>query len=197
LLLLKKINKKVMKTIQQLLIAMLAISLAACTTETIGPPGPPGPTGPEGPTGAQGESAILFEYSNVDFTAPNYDVFLNYPDDFTGLESDVTLVYLLWEVDENGLEIWRQLPQTIFTANGLLNYNFDFTTIDFHLFLSINFDASLLDPVDTDDWIVRAVIVPGNFWGGRTSVDHSDYNAVKEAYGLPEMPTHIVTKRRK
>ena len=107
----------------------------------------------------------------------------------------------MWEVttdgDGNDLEIWRQLPQTIFTANGLLNYNFDFTTIDFHLFLSINFDASLLVPRDTDDWIVRAVIVPGNFLGGRTSVDHSDYNAVKEAYGLPEMPTHIVAKRRK
>ena len=186
-----------MKTLQQLLWGILVISLSACTTETIGPPGPQGPEGPAGPTGAQGESAILFEYSNVDFTAPNYDVFLNYPDDFTGLESDVTLVYLLWEVDENGLEIWRQLPQTIFTINGLLNYNFDFTTIDFHLFLSINFDASLLDPQDTDDWIVRAVIVPGNFWGGRTSVDHSDYNAVKEAYGLPEMPKHIVAKRRK
>ena len=186
-----------MKTLQQLLWAILVISLSACTTETIGPTGPQGPTGPEGPTGAQGESAILFEYSEVYFTAPNYDVLLDYPNDFTGLESDVTLVYLLWEVDDNGLEIWRQLPQTIFTINGLLNYNFDFSTIDFRLFLSIDFDASLLVPRDTDDWIVRAVIVPGNFWGGRTSVDHSDYNAVKEAYGLPEMPKHTTTTRRK
>ena len=190
-----------MKTLQQLLIAILAISLAACTTETIGPPGPPGPTGPEGPTGAQGESAFVFEYSNVDFIGPDYEVFLSYPDDFTGLESDVTLVYLLWEVttdgDGNDLEIWRQLPQTIFTANGLLNYNFDFSRIDFNIFLTTEFDPSLLEAIDTDDWIVRAVVVPGNFWGGRTSVDHSDYNAVKEAYGLPEMPTHIAAKRRK
>ena len=192
-----------MKTIQQLLMAILVISLAACTTETIGPPGPQGsqgPEGPTGPTGAQGESAFVFEYSNVNFIGPDYEVFLNYPDDFTGLDSDVTLVYLLWEVttdgDGNNLEIWRQLPQTIFTANGLLNYNFDFSRIDFHIFLTTEFDPALLEPVDTDDWIVRAVVVPGNFWGGRSSVDHSDYNAVKEAYGLPEMPTHTAVKRR-
>ena len=186
-----------MKTIQQLLMAILVFAISACTTETIGPPGPQGPQGPEGPAGEQGESAILFEYSNVDFIAPNYDVLLDYPSDFTGLESDVTLVYLLWEVDADGLEIWRQLPQTIlFTDNGILNYNFDFSTVDLRLFLSFNFDANLLAAVDTDDWIVRAVIVPGNFWGGRTSVDHSDYYAVKEAYGLPDMPTHIAAKRR-
>ena len=183
-----------MKTIQQLLMAILVFAISACTTETIGPQGP---QGPEGPAGEQGESAILFEYSNVDFIAPNYDVLLDYPSDFTGLESDVTLVYLLWEVDLDGLEIWRQLPQTIFTTNGLLNYNFDFTTVDFRLFLTTEFDPSLLEAVDTDDWIVRAVIVPGNFWGGRTSVDHSDYYAVKEAYGLPEMPKHTVVNRRK
>ena len=44
--------------------------------------------------------------------------------------------------------------------------------------------------------IVRAVIVPGNFWGARSSIDHSDYNAVKEAYGLPELTRHSIAKRR-
>ena len=176
--------------------AILVISIAACTTETIGPPGPQGPEGPTGPTGAQGESAILFEYIEVYFIGPDYDVILPYPDDFEGLDSDVTLVYLWWEVDENGLEIWRQLPQTVYTIDGFLNYNFDFSKVDVKLYLTFDFDSNLLAPVDTDDWIVRTVIIPGNFWGGRTSVDLSDYYAVKEAYGLPEMPTHTATKRR-
>jgi len=181
--------------------ALLVISIASCTTETIGPPGPQGDIGPAGPTGAAGESAFVFEYSNVDFVGPDYDVFLNYPTDFEGLESDVTLVYLLWETttdgDGNPLEIWRQMPQTIFTQNGLLNYNFDFSKIDLHLFLTIDFDAALLEPVDTDDWIVRAVVVPGNFWGGRANIDHSDYFAVKEAYGLPDLPERSTNSRRK
>ena len=127
-------------------------------------------------------------------------MFLNYPDDFVGLESDVTLVYLLWDVTEdndgNTLEIWRQVPWTVFTGNGLLNYNYDFSKLDLRLFLTTDFDTSLLESMDTDDWIVRAVIIPGDFWGARLSVDHSDYNAVKEAYGLPEMPKHTVAKRR-
>jgi len=183
-----------MKRIQQLILVFLVVSISACTNEVVGPQGP---EGPQGETGAQGESAFVFEYSNIFFTAPDYEVFISYPDDFVGVESDVTLVYFLWEVTNEGLEIWRQLPQTIFTQNGLINYNFDFSTVDFHLFLSTDFDTSLLDPIDTDDWIVRAVVVPGNFWGGRISVDYSDYYAVKDAYGLPDLPAHTAVSRRK
>ena len=106
-----------MKTLQQLLMAILVISIAACTTETIGPPGPQGPEGPTGSTGDQGESAFVFEYSNVNFSSPDYEIFLNYPDDFTGLDTDVTLVYLLWEVttdgDGNDLEIFINASDTI------------------------------------------------------------------------------------
>lgn len=180
-----------MKKIQQLILAFLVISLASCTTEVVGP------QGPEGPAGSDSENAILFEYSDVDFIGPDYEVILAYPDEFVGRDSDVTLVYLLWEVDATGLEIWRQLPQTVYTIDGFLNYNFDFSKFDVKLYLTFDFDSSLLDPVDTDDWIVRTVIIPGNFWGGRTSVDLSDYYAVKEAYGLPDMPIHENVKRRK
>lgn len=51
-------------------------------------------------------------------------------------------------------------------------------------------------PIDTDDWIVRAEVVAGDFFGARTSIDHSDYNAVKAAYGLPELAKHNIAKRR-
>jgi hypothetical protein len=183
-----------MKTIHQLTVLILAIIVSSCTKEVVGP------AGPEGPAGAPGENAFVFEYTNVDFLAPDYEVVLNYADNFEAFDSDVTLVYLLWDVttDTNGndLEVWRQVPQSILTANGLLQYNFDFSKVDFRLFLDTEFDPSLLEPIDTDDWIVRAVVVPGQFWGGRTGIDYSDYNAVKEAYGLPEMPTQTTLKRR-
>lgn len=183
-----------MKNLKLLALILTVITLTACTKEVVGP------AGPEGPAGPQGDSAFVFEYSGVNFNSPNYEVILNYADDFNALDSDVTLVYLLWDVttDSNGndLEIWRQVPQMIFTQNGLLQYNFDFSTIDFRLFLSTEFDPSLLEPIDTDNWVVRAVVIPGDFWGGRTSIDLSDYNAVKEAYGLPDFPAHPIQKRR-
>jgi len=187
-------NNRAMKTIQQLLFAFLVISISSCISESIGPQGLQGPEGPEGPQGAEGESSYVFEYTGINFTAPDYEVYLEYPIDFEGLDSDVTLVYLLWEVttDSNGdhLEVWRQVPQTILTENGLLQYNFDFSKIDFHLFITTEFDSSLLQSFDTDDWVVRAVVIPGEFWNGRSSLDFSDYNAVKEAYNLPELAKH-------
>jgi hypothetical protein len=189
-----------MKIMQKLLLVLLTIAMSSCISETVGPPGPAGPQGPEGPVGAPGDNAFVFEYTGVDFLAPNYEVYLDYPSDFEGLDSDVALVYLLWDVttDNNGndLEIWRQVPQTLLTANGLLMYNFDFSKIDVHLFLATEFNPDLLEPIDTDDWVVRVVIVPGSFWG-RTSIDHSDYNAVKEAYGLPELQIHsdVIARR--
>lgn len=186
-----------MKNLLYLLGILLSSATMISCIQKVGPAGPPGP---EGPQGVAGENAYVFEYSGVYFESPTYDVVLEYPADFVGQESDVTLAYLLWEVttDANGnnLEIWRQIPQTIVTQNGNINYNFDFTSVDFRVFLVPEFDPALLQPIDTDDWVVRAVVIPGNFWS-RTTIDYSDYNAVKAAYGLPALDIeHKRTTRR-
>ena len=189
-----------MKHMKQLSLLLLVLFSLSCAGPE-GPVGPAGQNGQNGLDGAPGEIGIVFEFSEVDFVAPNYEAYLNYPDNFEGLESDVALVYLLWDViDDQGTltDVWRQIPQSLLTANGLLIYNFDFTLVDVRLFLAAEFDLGLLQPIDTDDWVVRVVVVPGNFWAGRTSVDHSDYYAVQEAYGLPELPIvhNKVTRRQ-
>ena len=185
-----------MKTIQAVLVIVISVLILSCTREV----GPAGPPGPQGPQGEQGESAFVFEYDNVDFIGPDYEVILPYPEDFEALDADVALVYLLWEVTQDGngnqLEVWRQLPQSVQTELGDINYNFDFTVVDVRLFLVPEFDPSNLLPIDTDDWVVRTVIVPGNFWGSRHDLDLSDYNAVKEAFGLPELELPKAKKRR-
>ena len=190
-----------MKKIQQLSLLLVVIFAFGCEPGPIGPTGSTGPPGPQGDPGVAGEIGIVFEFTNVDFVAPDYEVFLNYPDGFEGLESDVSLVYLLWDTttDSNGdpLDIWRQIPQSLLTANGLLIYNFDFSRVDVRLFLAAEFSLDQLESIDTDDWIARVVVVPGDFWGGRSGVDQSDYYAVQEAYGLPELPAHadVVSRR--
>ena len=171
---------------------ILLLVFQSCGFENEGPVGPPGLQGPEGPVGAAGDSGFLFEYENVNFTGPDYEVFLDYPEDFEGLETDVTLIYFLWDVqtDSNGepLDVWRQVPQTIMTENGLLIYNFDYTKIDVRLFLQADFDLNELTAIYTDDWVVRVVIVPANFWNGRVkNIDFSDYFKVEEAFGLPQI----------
>ena len=170
-----------------LILLIFAVSCTEYNGEP-GPPGPRGPVGPQGPEGAPGETGYVFEYTDIFFVGPDYEVFLEFPLDFETLPSDVALVYLLWQVDEvdgEVIEIWRPLPQQVFTQDGLLQYNFDFSLYDVRLFLDSEFPLDWLTAIDTDDWIARVVVVPGDFWAsGR--VDFNDYEEVQDALGLPE-----------
>lgn len=178
-----------MKRLFTILVLLGLFGLSACHIEGQGPPGPRGPQGPEGPQGVPGESGYVFEWTGVSFTASNnYEVLLTYPSDFVGYDSDVALVYFLWPTDNSNEDVWRLLPQTVLHPDGLLQYNFDFTKNDVRLFLDANFNLDYLGAVDTDDWVVRVVVVPGDYWNN-SRVDFSDYNAVKQMLGLPELKT--------
>lgn len=184
-------------SIPSLFIAVIFSILGFACGEAVGPVGPPGPEGPRGPRGPQGEpgsEAVVFEFENVDFLPPNYNVFLDFPD-YQALPSDAVLVYALWDiqkVDGEIFEIWRLLPQTTFPYDGTLVYNFNHTDVDVELFLDANFNISnsALGPNELDDWVIRIVIVPGQYLtNGRTqAVDFSDYQAVKKHFSLPDMP---------
>lgn len=176
----------------------LILLLIACTTDTV--IGPPGPIGPQGPKGADGESGFVFEWENINFTAPGYEVILVYPDNFEGLNSDVALVYLLWDSYTNShdevVEVWRPLSQTVLMENGTLIYNYDHSKYDVRLFLDATFPLDELGAIDTDAWVARVVVMPGSFWdSGR--VDFSDYQAVEEALGLPKLELHRSVKSRR
>jgi len=180
-----------MKATVQFFALGLLVMLSSCYSETsIGPQGPTGPQGPIGPKGADGQSGFVFEWENINFTAPDYEVILAYPDNFEGFDSDVALVYFLWDTYTNAnnevVEVWRQLDQTLITNDGLLIYNYDHSKYDVRLFLDAEFPLDWLGAIDTDAWIARVVVVPGEFWNsGR--VDFSDYAAVEAALGLPNL----------
>lgn len=184
-----------MKTLINSFIVLLFFGTFACISETVGPQGPQGEPGP------QGESAFVFEYENVDFTGPDYEVILPYYDNFEALNSDVALVYFLWDVvDVDGIdtEVWRQIPQTILTDIGTIQYNFDFTVLDVRLFLDTTFDPAFLVPADTDDWVVRVVVVPGNFWSSsRLAAGEIAYEDLQEMLDLQELPTPELKIKRK
>jgi hypothetical protein len=172
-----------MKGLKTLLSILLLSIITSCSTEIIGPAGL---DGRDGLDGINGETAFVFEYE-VDFTSPDYQQFLEYQDDFQALESDVTLVYFLWEIEENGTEIWRPLPMTLFLQQGILQYSFDFTRNDVSVFMEANFPLNSLGANLTDDWIIRVVVVPGLFGtNGRylAPVNYDNYNNVKEYYNL-------------
>ena len=138
----------------------------------MGPPGPPG----------SGLEAEVFEVTRSFGPGNNFSslITLNPPI----FNSDVVLVYLLWEVD-NGTPIWRLMPQTVQLNEGDLQYNFDFTPFDVNLFLSsADFPLTILGPQWTQNQTFRIVLIPGYF--GSARVDFSDYNAVMNMLSLSE-----------
>lgn len=160
-----------------------------------GPEGPPGPQGAQGEQGESGESGYIFEYENIDFTSSNdYTVYLEYPDDFVSLDTDVALVYLFWGTEDAGgesVDVWRALPQMVLTENGWLQYNYDFAVTDVKVFLDADFDMANLEAIDTDDWYARVVIVPGDYWdtGARKSIP--DYDTLIEELNLTDSPVKV------
>jgi hypothetical protein len=192
-----------MKKLYNYLQAVLLVSLlGACTAQSSneGPIGPQGPRGPEGVQGAPGSEAFIFEYEGITFTAGNdYTQFLEFPADFNMFETDHVLIYFLWDYfPDEDLDVWRVLPQTLFTVDGTLVYNYDYTRTDVKVFMDANFDLDLLEADYTDNWIVRAVVVPGGYGkSADTAVDFNDYHAVMDYYNLEDSGGYNKQRRPK
>ncbi|TRX58779.1 hypothetical protein FNH22_12950 [Fulvivirga sp. M361] len=161
---------------------LLIITFSACE----GPEGIPGPRGPQGAAG--GDIGFVMEWVNVDFTASNeYRDRLAFSDfEFEALESDVVLVFFRWSPPSAEDEIWRPLPQTLIVEEGLLQYNYDFTLFDVEVFMDADFNLNTLPADDTDDWVVRVVVVPGEFVGGRKAARTWTYEELVDKFDLPE-----------
>ncbi len=143
--------------------------------------------GPEGPPGLDGLDGVnivseVFEVE-VDFTAAN-----NYSEQFKFtpviIESDVVLAFIEWELD-GGNSVWRALPQTVFfNEGGVLIYNYDFSKIDFRIFLDGAIDPASLAAEWTADQLFRVIVVPGDYASNR--IDWTNYDAVTKMLGLKD-----------
>lgn len=164
-----------------LTIFLLALGVSSCYYE----PAPIVYYGEDGIDGVDGEESFVFEYE-LSFTAPDYQVLLTLPDDFNMLDSDVMLVFFLWEVAEDGTEIWRSLPQTLYFQDGILAYNYDFTKFDVNVFLDGSVNLDLLGANWTDNWIARVVVVPAQYANARGGIDYANYDEVKAFFNLSD-----------
>lgn len=105
------------------------------------------------------------------------------------LSSDHILIYRLYGTD-NGADVWRLIPQTVYFNNGdEFDYNYDFTKRDFRIFLEANFDLYSLSNEHKSTYlynqIFRIVVVPGRLQYKR---DFSDYDATIRSLGLENAP---------
>ncbi|MGA9240149.1 collagen-like protein, partial [Robiginitalea sp.] len=151
-----------MKNLGRFFTVLIAlISLSACE----GPTGPPGHPGFDGLDGQDGLIGTVYDIVG-DFNPSNdYTLFSVFSEDVPGLEvfeTDVVLVYILWDQidDPTGpIDIWRLLPQTRLLQQGILQYNYDFTFEDVSIFLESDFNLDSLGPAYTNDQVFRIAIL--------------------------------------
>ena len=179
-----------MRNFTWILSTLILIVFTACE----GPVGPPGPPGFDGLDGLDGQDGInilgqvveiegTFDFDN------EYTLFYEFPQTIEVFESDVVLVYILWDqIDDGGgepIDIWRLLPQTRLLDEGILQYNFDHTFFDVSIFLESDFDLGLLLPGDTDNQIFRIAVLPSDFAQG-AKVNYSNIEAVMSMLNVQE-----------
>lgn len=162
------------------LAASLSIFLLIMGCEGQGPIGPRGPEGPPGPAGPVGQG---FEVE-ADFNASNnYSQFFAFPEEVEVLDTDIVLVYLLWNVDsETGNDVWQQLPVSVFFNDGELQYAFDHTLADVQLFLTGDTDLSTVGDEFTQNQIFRIAVLPVDYVLG-SNLDLSNMDEVMGAIG--------------
>ncbi len=179
-----------MKSTVLLFSALLTLFFISCE----GPQGPPGFDGFDGADGQDGLDGvnILGKVLEIegDFNAGNdYSIFFEFPQTVEVFESDVVLVYLLWDQteDSNGeaVDIWRLLPQTRILDQGLLQYNFDHTFLDVNIFLESDFDLATLQAGDTENQVFRIAILPADFVSS-AKTDTGNIDAVMRSLNVTE-----------
>lgn len=152
------------------IISLFSILLTAC----VGDPGPPGEDG----VTIVGQS---FE-KTINLVAPDYWTRFEIPLNIVLNEDDMVLVYHLIGEDNDDFDIWRLLPDTVYTATGEefqynFEHNFDFVDIFIEAPSTFDFNSLLLG--DTLAQTFRVVILPVDFINS-SNLDLTNYNTVME-----------------
>jgi len=168
-----------MKKITTILLILAAAVITSCE----------GPMGPPGLPGQDGDALIgtIFEIEG-DFTPQDeYRLFFDFPNDFVIYDTDIVLVYILWQ-HIDGLDIWRLLPQTVVLDEGVIQYNFDYTVKDVQVFLEFTINEEDLHEDETDNQVFRIAVLPADFMANK-SFDKNDFNSILKA---PELKLNTI-----
>ena len=132
----------------------------------------------------------VFQLTDVSFDYNTQDGFnINKELDPILYDDDVILIYRkIGFITGTNSPIWEQIPTTIYTSEGRLSYNFEFSIEHFIIYAEGNYNLELT-PTFLDNQTFRIVIVPGSPTGTAKSVNtenYSDYNAVIKKYNIDD-----------
>jgi hypothetical protein len=152
--------------------------------------------GPMGPPGEDGTNLLgtIFELEGDFQPSNNYELFFDFPNNFEIYDTDVVLVYILWDVvNVNGknTDVWRLLPQTIVLDEGVIQYNFDYTVNDVRIFLEATIPFSELLPAETQDQVFRIAVLPADFVASKKAAEIMDLGILMNS---PEVKFSLIGK---
>ena len=165
------------------ILVLLFVGLLTSCVGDLGPQGPPGFDGFDGQDGLDGADGLIgsiFEAEGTFTEANGYEFFADIPTSIEVFDTDVVLAYTLSGVD-NGVDIWEQLPQTLFFENDILLYGFDFTVADVRFFLDGTINLTTLDPLYTDNILFRVAVIPADF---AATINTANFNDVMKAMNV-------------
>ena len=136
-----------------LILPIISLLFASCVSE-VGPPGPPGQDGIN-ILGQIFEAQVSFNSGN------NYEVLVDFPSNIDVYDTDVVIAYIL-SGNDNGVDIWEPLPQTLFFEDGILLYGYNYTYADIAFFLDGTVYLDDLLPQFTQNIIFRVAIIPAD-----------------------------------
>lgn len=88
--------------------------------------------------------------------------------------------------------IWQLIPRTLFLDEGELDYDYDFSAIDFTIYAGGTYNLALT-PQFLQNQTFRIVIIPGYFSKG-SDLDLKDYNAVIKYFNLNDSNVKVLNK---
>jgi hypothetical protein len=89
--------------------------------------------------------------------------------------------------------IWQLIPRTLFLTQGELDYDFDFSKVDFTIYAGGTFNIAAV-PQFINNQTFRIVIIPGYFSKNAT-IDFNDYNAVIKAFNIDDSKVIVLNKK--
>ncbi len=166
----------------------MAMGLICFLPACEGPEGPQGPPGFDGRDGEDGEDGLEFPNLVIETTIDfNEDNGYNNVFEIPISPDDIWLVFIEWAVIE-GEPLWRPLPQSQLLEQGILFYNYQFTSQLLSVFMEASFPRAELSEEWTTNQRIRAVYVPSFFVGNgeNSRVDFQNYSAVMEMLDFSE-----------
>ena len=138
--------------------------------------------GEQGLPGRDGEDGVsllgqVFEVE-VDFVSDyQFKALVPYPNNMEVYNGDVVMVYVLDGVVDD-LDVWEPLPRTLYFADGILMYGFNYTSGDVELFLDGTLDLNSLTSDLTQNLVFRIAILPAVL---ATNIDLNNFESVMSA----------------